>query len=396
MVETWEYQSIPRVVFGVDSRKRIGEEARHLTSGRRCIVVTDRGVRGASLVDALNQSLEEEGFNVTVFDRVKAEPALESFDEGLAFAREKNPDVIVGVGGGSSLDVAKVLSHALTISEPLEHFLGKDLPGAGIPLITVPTTSGTGAEVTPDAVVLLPDERVKSCFLNVRANVAVVDPKMTVTLPPRLTAATGIDALSHAIESMLSILATPVTLAMASKAIELVSRSLRTAIKDGDNLEARADMSLAALMAGFSEGNAGDVEAHAIGQLIGPFYGLHHGEACGIGLPCCMRMHLECDQARLVTIGKALEGTRGSMAKGGGISKRAINEVYDLIRGVGLPTGLDTISQAKKDDVSQLAEIYCTHPEIVEFFELSRCGKPSIADAERMFEELFALEVDLS
>lgn len=196
--------------------------------------------------------------------------------------KKEKPDVIVGIGGGSSLDTSKTVARALINPGVLEEFINKEFPKPGVPLITITTTAGTAAEITPDSVVRLPDEKVKSCFYNTRATVAIVDPLMTLTLPKKLTAATGLDALSHAIESALSKIATPLTQVLALESIRLISENLRVVTFEGTNLEARTNMAWATLIEGFSESNAGDVEAHAVAHVLGGYYKVHHGEACAI------------------------------------------------------------------------------------------------------------------
>lgn len=386
--QVFEYGSIARVLFGVNAVEQVGIEAAHLAEGRNCLVITDPGIVEAGLIDRIERSLDRAGFAVDVCDKGEPEPTPSAYKAVFGVAQAKNPDVLVGVGGGSALDIAKAVARALTSSRPLEAYVGKEFDTPGIPLITIPTTSGTGAEVTPDAVVRLPEERVKSGFFNVRATLAIVDPTMTLTLPPRLTAATGVDALSHAIESALSKTATPLTQALAVEAIRLISSNLRTATSDGSNLEARTNMAWATVMEGFSESNAGDVEGHAIAHVLGGYYRVHHGEACGIALPYCMKYNLPVNIPILTRIAKAMDekisGTPGSIAEKG------IYAVHELIQELGLPTCISEIQEASKDDLPELVELYRTHPEITVILELfAKRGIPSEAEATALLEDMF-------
>lgn len=384
----FEYTSIGRVLFGANAVEQVGVEASVLVKGRNCLIVTDPGIVKAGAVDRIKISLEKEGFGVDVCDKGQPEPTLSAYQAVLEVAQAKDPDMLVGVGGGSALDIAKAVARALTSSRPLEEYLGKEFDTPGIPLITIPTTSGTGAEVTPDAVVRLPEEKVKSGFYNARATVAIVDPTMTLTLPPRLTAATGIDALSHAIESALSKIATPLTRALALESIRLISANLRTATSDGGNLEARTNMAWATLMEGFSESNAGDVEGHAVGHVLGGYYSVHHGEACGIALPYCMRYNLPVNVPILARIARAMdENASGTPAD---LAEKGIHAVHELIQQVGLPTSISEIEGVSEDDLPEMVKLYVTHPDITEILELfAKRGVPSEAEATDLFRDMF-------
>ena len=384
----FEYTSIGRVLFGAHAAKHTGTEAASLVQGRKCLLITDQGVLQAGLIDAVESSLKTAGFNVDTCAEAKPEPSMANYEAVLQVARSKNPDLLVGVGGGSSLDIAKAVSRALTSPRTLEEYLGREFDTPGIPVITIPTTSGTGAEITPDAVVRLPEQRVKSGFYNARASLAIVDPTMTLTLPPRLTAATGVDALAHAIESALSKTATPLTQALALGSISLVSRNLREATFNGNNLEARTNMAWATLIEGFSESNAGDVEAHAVGHVLGGYYAVHHGEACGIALPHCMTYNLPVNTPVLVRIAKAMdEHTSGEQRL---LAEKGIDAVRQLILDLGLPTSISEIQGASQEHIPELVELYCTHPDIVEILDLfSKRGIPSQAEATRFIGKMF-------
>jgi alcohol dehydrogenase len=218
--------------------------------------------------------------------------------------------------------------------------------------------------------------------------VAVVDPTMTLSLPPRLTAACGIDALSHAVESALSKTATPLTQALALEAVRLVAANLRAAVRDGSDLEARTNMAWAALIEGFSESNAGDVEGHAVAHVLGGFYRIHHGVACAIALPYCMKYNLPVNTPALARIAQAmnpgLSGTPLSMAQQG------IEAVHQLILDVGVPASLADLESAAPADLPDLVHLYCTHPEITGILDqYAWRGVPSEAEATLFWTEMF-------
>jgi alcohol dehydrogenase class IV len=386
--QVFEYSSIGRVLFGVGTVKQAGAEATRLAPGRKCLIVTDPGIVKAGLIDAILQSIEQEGFTVDVCDLAEAEPTVSTYRAVLAVAQEKDPSILVGVGGGSSMDVAKAVACALTNPRPLEEYLGKEFDVPGIPVITIPTTSGTGAEVTPDVVVRLPEQKVKSVFLNARARLAIVDPALTLSLPPGVTAATGIDALSHAVESALSKMATPLTQALALESIRLISGNLRTAVADGSNLEARANMAWATLIEGFSESNAGDVEGHAVAHLLGGYYRVHHGQACSIALPYCMKYNLPVNTPILARIARAMDESLLGTPRN--IAEQGICAVDRLIQDVGALRTISDIPGASKEHLPELVELYCTHPDIASILEIyAKRGIPSKAEAADFLAEMF-------
>lgn len=382
------YSSIGRVLFGVNAVEHVGTEASRLAKGRECLIITDAGIVKAGLLSRIEASLKQSGFSVTVCDKAQPEPSLSVYEAVLEIARQAGPDVIVGVGGGSSLDVSKAVARGLTNPKPLAEYVGQEFESDGVPLITIPTTSGTAAEVTPDAVVRLPDEKVKSSFFNTRATVAIVDPTMVLSLPARATAATGVDALSHSIESALSKAATPLTQALALESIRLISENLRVATFEGSNLEARTNMAWATLIEGFSESNAGDVEGHAVAHVLGGNYRVHHGVACGIALPYCMKYNLPVNVPILARIADAMDPniTGSPRAK----AEQGIHAVYQLIQEVGMPTSIADIEGASREDIPRLARQYVTHPAITGMLELfARRGVPSEAEATRFLGEMF-------
>lgn len=382
------YSSIGRVLFGVNAVEHVGPEASRLAKGRKCLIITDAGIVKAGLLSRIEASLKQSGFSVTVCDKAQPEPSLSAYEAVLEIARQAGPDVIVGVGGGSSLDVSKAVARGLTNPKPLAEYVGREFDEDGVPLITIPTTSGTAAEVTPDAVVRLPDEKVKSSFFNTRATVAIVDPTLVLSLPARVTAATGVDALSHAVESALSKAATPLTQALALESIRLISENLRVATFEGSNLEARTNMAWATLIEGFSESNAGDVEGHAVAHVLGGNYRVHHGVACGIALPYCMKYNLPVNVPILARIADAMDPniTGSPRAK----AEQGIHAVYQLIQEVGMPTSLADIEGASREDIPRLARQYVTHPAITGMLDLfARRGVPSEAEATRFLGEMF-------
>lgn len=384
---TYLYLSSRRVLFGVNTVKQVGIEAKQLNAGQNCLIVTDPGIAKTGIVDQVLKPLKNEGFNVEIYDKVEPEPTLESVLKSIDYAKQIKVNFVVGLGGGSSMDTAKLLAVAMTNLGPIKDYLTKSFSEPGIPCIAIPTTAGTGAEVTWDAVVILSKEGVKAFFEHpfIRPTVAIVDPLMSSTMPRRLTARTGIDAFSHAIESALTIKAFPLTQALALEAIRLISGNLRRATYHGNDLEARSNMALASLIAAFSETNAGDIEGHAAGHVIGAFYHVPHGIACGIPLPYAMEYNLPVSPDILVRIAEAMGEDISGLSKCEAAYK-GIYAVRQLIVDVGLPTTLKEIGDKK--DIPKLVELFTTSPWITAFFDFCK-RKMTKEDATKFFENMW-------
>ena len=256
---------LPRKIsFGNGSINGIGQEAERL-GGKRALIVTSRGMLKRKPLRQVADSLREHNLSFETFSNVEPESPIENLHSCIALAKETGSDLLIGLGGGSVLDVAK-----------------KSAADLGVPMIMVPTTAGSGSEVTPYSVLVVNNRKEIFVNENLVPDVAIVDPSLTKTMPPRLTAATGMDALGHAIESYQSRAGNPITKALAWEAYNLIKDNLRKAV-DND-LEARDNMSLASLMAGLTISHAGVCLGHALSYPLAD-EGIPHGEAVAITLP---------------------------------------------------------------------------------------------------------------
>src|SRR5438034_6843226 len=279
------YETPTRLVHGIGALSTLGQEARALGITRP-LLATDQGIVKAGLLDGVLNVLRDEGIDPVVFDRVKANPPIELVDEGARFYASERCDGLIGLGGGSSMDTAKgigvVAVHGGSI---LDYEYGRAPIARRIPpMIAVPTTAGTGSEVTLWAVITDPDRKIKfnvGGTPNIAAWVAIIDPALTVNLPPGVTAGTGMDALAHAVECFTMEYHQPLTDAVALQAIEYVSRWLRVAYEEGNNLEARYHMSLGAMLAGMAYGTDSAGAAHAMSQSAGGVHDGPHGDLTG-------------------------------------------------------------------------------------------------------------------
>lgn len=288
------FRTTKRILFGVGAVEKIGAEAQ-LLKGKKVLVITDSGVIQAGLLEGVEKSLQAANIPFALFDGVEPDPRIEVVEKSVEKAKKEGIDLIIGLGGGSSLDIAKVTSILLTNSGKIDVFFGIDLvPNPGIPVILVPTTAGTGSEVTPIAILSDTKEKLKKGIVSptLFPEVAIVDPKLTIGLPPSVTAFTGMDALTHAIEAYASINATDLTDLFALRAMDLCSKNLRMAYAHGENLAARSNMMEGSLLAGIAFANAGVGAVHAFAYPLGGEFHLAHGLTNTLMLPYIMRYNI--------------------------------------------------------------------------------------------------------
>lgn len=344
------------LVFGRGVVEQTGERtAEHGTSA---LVVTDPGIRAAGLLDAVLDSLSGAGLDVTVFEEVEPDPTVSTVVACAERAVETGADVLVGVGGGSSMDVAKGAAALAATDRAVEDLLGRGNVGTtGLPTILLPTTAGTGAEVSP-AVVLFDDRRTgeKVAMIDeaLFATTALVDPDLTMHLPTALTRATGLDAFAHAMGSYLSTASNTFANALCAEAMDLIETHLRDAVYHGaDAPEAREKMSLAATMAMFGRVNGGKAAIHSIAYGVQAMYDVPHAEAIAMVLPETVEYNLPAATGVLARLGTRLYDATGSRRERAGT---LVEGVYRLRADVGLDRTLRSVG-ASEDDLDELAAL---------------------------------------
>ncbi len=309
----WDLPPTGRVLFGVGVVARLPEAIAELGSSR-AFVVTDPGLRSAGIVDRVVDLLTGAGIETTVYDAVPPNPGTEAVDRAVEAARGFGTCVVVAVGGGSSLDAAKAIALLATNRGSCRDYLGGLLPTEpGLPVVAVPTTAGTGAETNGFGVFEDPDARRKVYLGDptVRPRCSVLDPMLTTGLPPLATAATGMDALVHGIESLASRGSTPVSAAYATEAIRLVSGSLPTAVSDGTDLEARAALLMGSHLAGLALSISGLGLVHGIAHAVTAHTGAVHGLALSAVLDEVMGRSLEVAQPAYGRVAEAMRVPAG-------------------------------------------------------------------------------------
>ena len=293
-MSTYSFLSAGRIIGGADSIEQIKDIAADCGAAR-ALIISDQGVSRAGLLERPKALLEAAGVAVSVIDTTPPEPEVEQVEAILAVARAQSYGLIVGIGGGSAMDVAKIVAVLLNNDVALRDLLrGKaTIARRGVPTLMIPTTAGTGSEATPNSIVLVPEDELKVGIVSPKLmpDCVILDPKMTIGLPPAITASTGMDALTHAIECYMSKKGSPFSELFALKAITLISRSLRRAYADGGDLEARHDMLLGALYGGMCIASSSTTAVHALAYPLGGKYRIAHGISNAILLPFVMRFN---------------------------------------------------------------------------------------------------------
>ncbi|MBW1863540.1 MAG: iron-containing alcohol dehydrogenase, partial [Deltaproteobacteria bacterium] len=288
------FRTTPRIVMGPGAIGQIAQEVLGLKA-EKVLIVTDKGLIDAGLVKLAQESLEKAQIKYAIFDAVESDPRYEISADCVDMIKSEKADVLIGFGGGSPIDIAKISAIMARNEGPLAEYFGIDLiPKRGLPTIMVPTTAGTASEVTPIAILSDEGAKLKRGIVSpyLFPSVALLDPELTLGLPPHITASTGMDALIHAIEAYTSINATGLTDTLALRAVELLYNNIRTAYANGSNLEARSSMMEGSLTAGLSFSNAGVTAVHAFAYPIGAEFHIPHGVANTLMLPHVMRFNL--------------------------------------------------------------------------------------------------------
>ena len=349
-----------RVQFGPGASNAVGEEAQRLNA-TKALVITDKGIVGAGLLDPLTQNLSDAGVKVEVFDEVKSNPRDQDCANAAELGKKQGCDLLVGLGGGSAMDSAKVVGVLMTHpGMPKDYLLPTTLERPITPLITIPTTAGTGAEITAGSVisVSIGDGHWKKDVIGhelMAPTTALVDPVLCRTMPPRLTAETGLDALSHAVEGYTSTLANPFADAFALQAIELVGQNLRKAVQDGNDLEARAGMSYAATLSIATCLSSDAHGVHSLGEALGGWYDLPHGLTCGLFLPYVFEFNIPSSPARHARVARQLGVDVAGLSDEEAAAK-GVEALKTLYTDLGLPRMSD-IPSVRKQDFPALARL---------------------------------------
>jgi len=360
MISQFTFQGAKKILFGQGSIRKLSDEIKAL-SGTKVLLVLDQGLEQVGVAQRVVDPLEANSVSYVLYDKVTSEPEPVLADEGAALAIKERCDLIVGVGGGSSLDVAKAAAMLAKNGGKAVDYIGLEtVPMPGLPTIMIPTTAGTGSEVTFTAVFTMREKKVKG-GINSRfmyPDLALLDPELTVSLPPYPTATTGMDALTHAIEAFTSLQSNPISDLVAREAISLIGANLRRAVDRGDDLQARRDMLLGSLMGGLALASAGVGACHALAYPLGAFFDIPHGLANAVLLPYIMAYNLEDAEEKYAQV--ALLIGAGATGHSRGVSAKAgVEVVRGLSRDIGIPQRLKDLN-IPESAIADMAEMAMT------------------------------------
>lgn len=344
-----------QAIVGIGALSLLANETKKY--GKKVLIITDPGLMKTGIVEKVKSLLEENEICCDVYSDVKPEPPTSSINECASVAREGRYDVLIGLGGGSSIDVCKGVSVLSTNAGVInDYFFPAVVPNRGLPIIAIPTTSGTGAEVTCNAVFV---DEIKGTKMTVQSPyimpaIALVDPELTLTCPPQLTAATGLDALAHAIESYTAQKAQPLTEMYALESIRYISKYLRSAVYNGGNIEARYGMSLGSFMAGVTLANAGINAVHAMAHSLGGKHGVPHGISNGLLLSYVMEYNMIADMDKFAKIAEAMgENVHGLTTRDKAL--KGVEAVKNLCNDVQIPLKISDLGMnIRKEDLYEL------------------------------------------
>ncbi|MGP8308477.1 L-threonine dehydrogenase [Vibrio sp. YIC-376] len=349
---------------------------------KKGLIVTDKILNQIGVVEQVQGLLNERNVPTVVFDGTQPNPTITNVNDGLALLKENDCDFVISLGGGSPHDCAKGIALVAANGGHISDYEGVDQSAKPmLPLIAINTTAGTASEMTRFCIITDEERHIKMAIVDKHTTplISVNDAELMLAKPASLTAATGMDALTHAIEAYVSIAATPITDAVAIKAIELIQAHLRTAVKNGQNLEAREQMAYAQFMAGMAFNNASLGYVHAMAHQLGGFYDLPHGVCNAILLPHVQRYNAQVCPGRLTDVAKAMGVNVEGLTPEQGAAA-AIEAIVQLAKDVGIPAGIKELG-AKLEDIPTLADNalkdacgftnpkQATHEEISAIFE---------------------------
>lgn len=331
-----------KVIFALDAAKQAGEQVKIL-GGSNVLIIRDPVVGKLGVDKPVLDSLNAEGLTYQIFEDVEPEPHVETMQKVIDIVNNDKIDIVIGTGGGSAMDTAKMAALAPNGKTVLELLDDNSLVQTNLPTILITTTSGTGSEVSPFIVAADGKQKRFVASPYTFATVAIVDPLLTVTMPPKVTAATGMDALTHALEGATG-KPTPYTIAMACKCAQLCDRYLARAVKDGNDVEARYYMSYASVMGMLAYTQGSGLYAHSMSYVLTAEVGLPHGAGCGLALPDTMEFNREYTEELMEELNRAVE------------TDDYIQHMRDMMKEIGAPRKLKELG-IKQEQVPELARI---------------------------------------
>ncbi|MBI5989318.1 L-threonine dehydrogenase [Clostridium perfringens] len=342
-------------LMGADCLKDAGDQVGEL-GFKKALIVTDKVLGQIGIVKKVTDVLDNKNIEYAIYDETKPNPTVKNVNDGLALLKEKECDFVISLGGGSAHDCAKGIALLATNGGEIKDYEGVDKSKKPqLPMVGINTTAGTGSEMTLFAIITDEERHIKMALVDKHLTpiIAVNDPMLMLAMPKSLTAATGMDALTHAIEAYVSTAATPITDACAEKAIELISNYLVNAVENGQDVEARDMMAYAEYLAGMAFNNASLGYVHAMAHQLGGFYNLPHGVCNAILLPHVQEYNKSTSASRLAKIAKIMGGNIEGLTDEQG-ADLCIDMIKSLSQTIGIPEGLGVLG-VKESDFETLA-----------------------------------------
>ncbi|MEH7801709.1 iron-containing alcohol dehydrogenase [Bacillus pumilus] len=358
-MRNFEYHCQTKMMMGTGQSKEIGSIVEDIVlPGATVMIVTDSGVRNAELVQPIEAYLQEAGYSVFIFDQVSPNPRDNECLAGAELFRKEQASAVIAIGGGSPMDTAKAIALlGPNGGIPEDYISGKKAYASLSPLICIPTTAGTGSEVTRSSVITLAASHKKITLKHalLRPTIAILDPALTLTVPKGITAATGVDALVHAIEGYSCKVTNPISKAMGASAMETIVKYLPKAYENGSDLEARYKMQEGSLLAGLCFGSADVAAVHCLAEALGSLYDTPHGIANAVFLPYVMQFNAVENKVLHAELAKIMSFADKTDSDDVAIQK-LIDGMYIFTKNLGIPA-LKDLSYVKEEDFEKMAEL---------------------------------------
>jgi alcohol dehydrogenase class IV len=355
-MKAFTFQAPPNILFEAGASRKLADLVRDYGS-RRVLLVTDKGVRKAGLTTGAEEGLAAAGCELTVFDDVLADPPSHVIESAAALCRDKGIELVLSIGGGSALDTAKLVAYLAKSTDRLDDIYGVGLAkGQRLPLLLAPTTAGTGSEVTPIAIVTTPTTEKKGVVApRLLPDWAILDPELTLGLPAPVTAATGIDAMVHAIEAYTSRhKKNPMSDQLARQGLALISANIRTVCSNGRDIEARSHMLLGSMLAGMAFANAPVAAVHALAYPIGAIFHVPHGLSNALVLTQVLRFNLPAAEALYAELAPIVDSAAQGLPAPEQ-ARRFVEAMRSISRDCKVPASLAEVGVGK-GDLKKLAE----------------------------------------
>ncbi|MDC7722517.1 iron-containing alcohol dehydrogenase [Priestia megaterium] len=357
MKKLYQFQTANHLIAGPNSIEKVGEHLSLLgTEVKSALIITQPSMKRLGFVEKLIHQLSDKGVSTNVNIDVLPEPTIKNIEEVFQAIGKEQYDVLIGFGGGSVLDATKILSVLQTNNQSIRELLGTDLvKNPGTPTILIPTTSGTGSEVTPNAIVTLPDEELKIGIVSkyLLPKLVVLDPVLTLSLPRPITAATGMDAFTHSLESFISNKSNLISDMVALESIRLISSSIVEAYQNGNSVEAREKMLVGSMYGGMALTSAGTAAVHALAYPLGGKFKIPHGVANSMLLPHVMEFNMDAIEDRLFLVAEPM-GIKIEGFSKTEVAQKVVNRIVEWTNVLEIPQNLKEYG-VKEEDVPELA-----------------------------------------